>query len=275
MDHKLKSRFQGEISITSDIYRWHQPYGRKQKGTKEPLEEGERGEWKRWQKCNIKKTKIMASGPITSWHTDGETMKAVKDFTYLGFKNHCSQWLQPWNQKTLALWKRNYDKPRQRIRKQRQYSADKGLSSRSYDFPRSHVWMCDLDHKEGWVLRNWCFWTAVLEKTLESPLDCKEIKPANPKGTQTWIFIGRTDAETLIVWPPDALTHWKRPQGLERLKAGEGCDRGWDLWMASPTQWTWVNKLHEMVKDREAWHAALHGVTKIQSWLSEWTTWNL
>ena len=105
--------------------------------------------------------------------------------------------------------------------------------------------MWELDYKESWVPKNWCFWTVVLEKTLESPLDCKEIQPVHPKGDQSWIFIGRTDveAETPILWPPDAknLTHWKRPWCWDRLKAGgEGDDRGWDGWMASPTWWMWV-----------------------------------
>ena len=108
-------------------------------------------------------------------------------------------------------------------------------------------WMWELDHKESWVPKNWCFWTVVLEKTLESPLDCKEIKPVNPKGNQSWMFIGRTDveAEAPILWPPDAKNwhhwqHWKRPWCWERLKAGEGDNKGWDSWMASPTRWTWV-----------------------------------
>ena len=105
--------------------------------------------------------------------------------------------------------------------------------------------MWDLDYKESWASKNWCFWTLVLEKTLESPLDCKEIKPVSPEGNQSWIFIGRTDAEAEppILWPPDA-KNWltgKNPDGWERLKAGgEGDDRGWDGWMTSPTQWTWV-----------------------------------
>ena len=104
-------------------------------------------------------------------------------------------------------WKKSYDKPRQYIKKQRYHFADKGLSSQSYGFSNSHVWMWELDHKDGWVLKNWCFWTVVLlEKTLESPLDCKVIKPVNLKGNQPWIFIGSTDAEaeTPILWPPDA-----------------------------------------------------------------------
>ena len=106
--------------------------------------------------------------------------------------------------------------------------------------------MWELDYKESWVPKNWCFWTVVLEKTLESPLDCKEMKPVNPKGDQSWIFIGRTDveAETLILWPPDAKSWltWKDSEaGKDGKKAGgEGDDRGWDAWMASPTQWTCV-----------------------------------
>ena len=97
----------------------------------------------------------------------------------------------------------NYDKPRLHIKKQRHYFANEGPSSQSYGFSSGHVWMWELDHKESWELKNWCFWTVVLEKTLEGPLDFKEIKPVNPKGNQSWIFIGRTDAEAPIFWPPD------------------------------------------------------------------------
>ena len=104
--------------------------------------------------------------------------------------------------------------------------------------------MWELDYKESWAPKNWRFWTVVLEKTLESPLDSKEIKSVNPKGNQSWMFIARTDAEaeTPILWPPDVKNwHLKRPWCWERLKAGrERDDRGWDGWMASPTQWTWV-----------------------------------
>ena len=98
----------------------------------------------------------------------------------------------------------SYDQPLQHIKKQRHYFVSKDPSSRSYGFSNSHAWMWELDHKEGWVPKNWCFWTTELEKTLESPLDCKEIKPFNPKGNQPWIFIGRTDAETPILWPSHA-----------------------------------------------------------------------
>ena len=110
-------------------------------------------------------------------------------------------------------------------------------------FSSSHVWMWELDYKESWVQKNWCFWTVVLEKTLESPLDSKAIQPVHPKGNQSWIFIGRTDAKAetpLATWCKEQ-THWKRPWHRERLKVGrEGDDRGWHGWMALPTQWTWV-----------------------------------
>ena len=105
----------------------------------------------------------------------------------------------------LAPWKKSYDHSRQHIKKQRHYFSNKGLSSQSYSFSSSHEWMWELYYKENWALKNWCFWIVVLEKTLESPLDCKE-KPVHPKGNQSWIFIGRTDAEAEapILWPLDA-----------------------------------------------------------------------
>ena len=149
--------------------------------------------------------KIIAASHITSWQIDGETMETMTHY-FLGLQNHCRWWLQPWNEKMLAPWKKSYDKPRQHIKKHKHYFADKDPYSQSYGFTSGHVWMWELDHKEGWVPKNWCFWIAVLEKTLESPLDCKEIKPVNPKGNQSWIFTGKTDAEAeaLILWPPDA-----------------------------------------------------------------------
>ena len=104
----------------------------------------------------------------------------------------------------LAPWKKSYDQPRQHIKKQRHYFANKGPSSRGYGFSSGHVWMWELDCEESWVPKNRCFWTVVLEKTLESPLDCKEIQPVLPKQNQSRIFIGRTDAEASILWPPDA-----------------------------------------------------------------------
>ena len=109
-------------------------------------------------------------------------------------------------------------------------------------FPSSnHVWMWELDHKGSWVPKNWCFWTVVLEKTLESPLDCKEIQPVNCKGDQSWIFIGRTDGEVPIFWPPDAKNWliWKDPDAGKGWRQ-EKATTGWDGWMASLTGWTWV-----------------------------------
>ena len=154
-------------------------------------------------KLNTQKMKIMRSSSITSWQIDGETMETVTDFILGGSKITCRWWLQPWNYRTLAPWKRSNDQPRQHIKKQKHYFADKGLSSQSYGFSSSHVWMRKLDYKESWSLKNWCFWTVVLEETLESPLDSKEIQPVHPKGDHSWIFIGRTDAEaeTPILWP--------------------------------------------------------------------------
>ena len=127
-------------------------------------------------------------------------------------------------------WKKSYDQSGQHIKKERHYFADKSPSSQSHGFSSSHVWMWQLDCKESWLPKNWCFWTVVLEKTLESPLD-RKIKPVNPKGNQSWIFTGRTDveAETLILLATwcEELTHWKRSWFWERLKAGgEGDDIG-------------------------------------------------
>ena len=156
-------------------------------------------------KLNIQKTKIVESGPITSWQIDGETVETVTDFIFLGSKitahSDCSREI-----KTFAPWKKSYDQPRQHIKKQRHYFANKHLYSQSYGYSSSHVRIWELDHKEGWALKNWRFWIVVLEKTLESPFDSQVIKPVTPKGNQPWTFIGRTDteAEAPILWPPDA-----------------------------------------------------------------------
>ena len=126
------------------------------------------------------------------------------------------------------------------ILKSRDYFANKGQSSQGYGFSSGHVWMWELDYKENWA-QNWCFWTVVLEKILESPWDYKEIQPVHPKGDQSWVITGRTDGEAEMATLLEELTHWKRPWCWEGLGAGgEGDDRGWDGWMASTTQWTWV-----------------------------------
>ena len=125
---------------------------------------------------------------------------------FWGLQNHCRWWMQPWNWKMLAPWKKSYDQARHHIKKQRQYLANKSPSSQSFVFFSSHVWMWELDYKESCVTKNWCFWIVVLEKTIKSLLDCKGIQPVNPEGYQSWIFIGGADVEpeTPILWPPDA-----------------------------------------------------------------------
>ena len=146
-------------------------------------------------------------------------------------ENHCWQWVQPWNWKTLAPWNGCYDKPRQCIKKQRHHFAKKGPCIQRYGFSSNHVWMWELDHQESWVLKNLCFWIVVLQKPLESSLDSKAIKPVNPKGNQPWIFIGRTEdwcrsSNTLATWCKD-LTGWKKPWCWVTAK-GEVGSRGWD-----------------------------------------------
>ena len=131
-------------------------------------------------------------------------MKTVTDFISLGSRitedGDCSHEIN------LAPWKKSYDQPRQHIKKQRHYFADKGPYRQSYGFSSNHVWMWELDQKESWAPKNWWFWTLVFEKTFESPLGCKEIQPVNPTGNQLWTLLGRSDveAEAPILWPPDA-----------------------------------------------------------------------
>ena len=143
----------------------------------------------------------------------------------------------------LPPWIKSYDQSRQCIKKQRHYFANSHLSSQSYGFSSSHVWMWELDYKDSRLPKNWCFWTVILEKILKSPLDCKEIQPVHPKGDQSWVFIGRTDAEagTPILWPPDAKNKLigKNPDP-GKIEGGRRGDRGWDGWMATLTRWTWV-----------------------------------
>jgi len=137
-------------------------YGRKWRGTKESLDESERGEWKSWLKLNIQKTMIQSHRFMANIWVNNVNSERLY---LLWLQNHCRWWPQPWNEKMLAPWKTIYDKPRQCIKKQRHYFADKNPSSQSYGFSSSHVWMWELDHKEGWVVKN--FWTVVLEKIWE------------------------------------------------------------------------------------------------------------
>ena len=180
--------------------RWHHSYGRKQRGTEEPLqlkvkEESE----KAGLKLNIQKTKIMAYSPITSW----QTVETVSDFIFSGSKINADGASSHEIKRHLLLGRRAMIKPRQHFKKQRCHFCQQRSYNPSHGFSSSHVWMWG--HKEVWVLKNWCFRTVVLEKTLASPLDCREIKLVNPRRNQLWIFIGRTDAEakTPRLWPPD------------------------------------------------------------------------
>ena len=197
-------------------------------------------------KLNIQKTKIMAFGPITSWQIDGETMETVADFIFWGSRitadSDCSHEI-----KTCLLLGRKLMTNLNRILKSRDITlSTKVRLVKAMVFPIV-VYGCEswTDHKESWAPKNWCFWTVVLEKTLGRPLDSKEIQPVHPRGNQSWIFIGMTDAEaeTPILWPSDCeeLTHLKRPWCWKWLNAGgEGDGRRWDGWMASLTRWTWV-----------------------------------
>ena len=187
--------------------------------------------------------KITASSPSTSWKVDGEKIQTVTDFIFLVSKT-LQMVTATTKLKDTYFVEEKLCKPRQHIKKQRYQFANKGPYSQSYGFSSSHVWMWELDHKEGWALKNWCFWTMVLKKTLLCPLDCREIKPVKPKGNESRIFIERTDAEpeAPILWPPDVKSRlWKRCWFRESLRAGgETGNRRWDGWMVSPTQWTWV-----------------------------------
>ena len=217
----------------------------------------------------------MASGPITSWQKDGETMETVIDFILGGSKitadGDCSHEIK----KCLLLGSKvmtNLDS----IFKSRDITLPTQVRlSQGYGFSSSHVWRWKLDYKESWALKNWCFWTVVLE----SPLDCKEIQLVHPKGDQSWVCTGGTDVETEtpIFWPPDAESRliWKDPDvgkdwGQEEKGMSEDEMVGWHHWhKGHGFEW-----LRELVMDRESWRAVVHGVTKSRTRLSDWTELN-
>ena len=217
----------------------------------------------------------MASSPTTSLQIDEETMETVTDFIFLGSKiiadGDCSHEIK----RCLLLGRKamtNLDS----ILKNKDISLLTKFHLVKATFSNSHVWMWELDHKESWAPKNRCFWTVVLGKTLDSPLDCKEIKPVNPKGNQ-WIFIGRTDAEAAapILWPPDA-KNWLTGKDPDAGKDWKQKEKGTtvDEMVGSCHQLNWhefeqalgVSDGHESLAC-----CAVHGVTKSRTWLNEWT----
>ena len=174
----------------------------------------------------------------------------------------------------LAPWKKSYAQSRQHIKKKRHYFANKCPSSQSNDFSSSHVWMWELDYKEIWAPKNWWFWAVVLEKTLESPLDCKEIQPVHPKGNRSWIFTERTDTETPILWPPDTESRliWEDPDAGKDLGQEE---KG----MTEDEMVGWHRRLngHEFEQAPgvgEGQGSLAHEVAKSWTWLKYWTELN-
>ena len=191
-------------------------------------------------KFNIQKTKIIEFGPITSWEIDGETVETVRNFILLGSKITADSDYSREIKRRLLLGRKfmtNLDS----ILKSRDIALPTSPSSQGYGFSSGHVWMWELDCEESWAPKDWCFWTVVLEKTLKSPLDCKEIQPVHPKGDQSWVFIGRTDveAEIQILWPPD--------------------EKGWLIWKDPDAGKDWSQEKGMTEDGMVGWHHRLNG----------------
>ena len=169
----------------------------------------------------------------------------------------------------LTPWKENYDQPRWHIKKQRHYFVKKSPSSQGYGFSSSHVWMLELDYKESWALKNWFLWTVVLEKTLESPFDCKDIQPVHPNEISPGCSLTGLMLKLKLQYFGHLMQRadsFKRPWCWQRLRVGgEGDDRGWDDWMTSSTQWTWVWAI-----SRRWWRTGKPGLLQSMG-LQNWT----
>ena len=278
MKHKLASRLQGEISITS-VCRWQHPYGRKQRGTKEPLDEGERGEWKSWLKTQHSKTKIVASGPITSWQVDGETMETETNFIFLDSKitvdGDCSHEIK----RSLLLERKamtNLNRVLPTNLTNRTF-ADKGPSSQSCDFSTSHVRMWKLYHKEGWVPKNWCFWTMVcFRRFLRLPWTARRSNQSVGKKINSEYSL----EGLMLKLKPQYFGHLiRRADSLKKtLMLGTIEDRRWRRWqrtrmlddITDSTDMS-LSKLWEILQCKEG-YCAIRGAAKSNIQLSDWTT---